>query len=143
MLIGDFPAAPGAYALIIHISSPFIPSIAPPRDIELVPGSYLYAGSAYGRGGIRARVLRHLKRKKLRHWHIDHLTCAFGVDLVAVFEGGKECAIVGEALTWEGVTAPIPGFGSSDCRTCPSHLLKLPDGMGEKEALEKIAQNVV
>ena len=37
-------------------------------------------------------------------------------------EDGEECNLV-ERLAGAGASAPIPGFGGSDCRTCPAHLL--------------------
>ena len=40
----------------------------------LAPGCYVYAGSARGPGGIRARVRRHLRPDKTPHWHIDQVT---------------------------------------------------------------------
>jgi histidyl-tRNA synthetase len=90
---------------------------------------YLYAGSAYGPGGIPARVKRHLKPDKKVHWHIDRLTNAGTVVSVVAVPGGKECAIVAAALRLPGVSIPSPGFGSSDCHVCPAHLVWLPDGV--------------
>ena len=90
---------------------------------------YLYAGSAYGPGGIPARVNRHRRPGKKVHWHIDRLTNAGTVVSVVAIPGGRECAIVAAALRVPGVTMPSPGFGSSDCRACPAHLLRLPDGL--------------
>jgi Uri superfamily endonuclease len=37
----------------------------------------------------------------------------------------------------KGVTAPVPGFGSSDCRAgCKAHLYRLPDNSGLAPRLE-------
>jgi len=118
MPVGEPPAVPGAYALIIdlHHSAAGLPA-----------GRYLYAGSAYGPGGIRARVARHRRPVKKAHWHVDRLTAAGRVvDWVAV-PGGDECGILAAAMTLRGVTIPMPGFGSTDCRTCPAHLVRLPE----------------
>ncbi len=35
-------------------------------------------------------------------------------------------AVGGGSHLYTGVTVPAPGFGSSDCRHCPSHLAALP-----------------
>ncbi len=43
-----------------------------------------------------------------------------------VFPGGGECAIVAALAD---LPVPLPGFGSTDCRRCVSHLLSWPDGM--------------
>lgn len=40
------------------------------------------------------------------------------------FPGQSECALLARLLEIdEGVSVPVPGFGSTDCRRCPSHLL--------------------
>ncbi|MBL6935253.1 MAG: GIY-YIG nuclease family protein [Alphaproteobacteria bacterium] len=93
---------------------------------SLVPGRYLYAGSAKGAGGMRARVQRHLRPKKSLHWHVDYLTRKGRITGVALLPGGDECQIVSGLLRQADIAAPIPGFGSSDCRQCVSHLLTLP-----------------
>lgn len=93
----------------------------------LDPGFYVYAGSAFGPGGIRARVGRHLRADKKPHWHIDFLSAqAVCVD-VNTYPGGRECDLVA-ALLAEGATVPVTGFGSSDCRDCAAHLVRLADG---------------
>jgi Uri superfamily endonuclease len=44
-----------------------------------------------------------------------------------IFPGGDECAIV---AALKHLPVPLPGFGSSDCRRCVSHLLAWPGGVG-------------
>ncbi len=46
-------------------------------------GTYLYVGSAWGPGGLRARVGRHLRGSAALRWHIDYLRAAS--DPVAVW----------------------------------------------------------
>ena len=123
------PAEGGAYALVVEVPRPFEPPIRRLAGQRLPPGRYLYGGTANGPGGIRARVRRHLKRKKKVHWHVDHLTRAFGVAAVFAVVGGDECAILAAARRWPGVRVPVPGFGSSDCARCPAHLVSLPDDL--------------
>ncbi len=94
-------------------------------QVVLVAGRYVYAGSARGPGGIRARVGRHLRRGKRPHWHVDHLTeAAAGLQAIAV-PGGDECALIDTLLAAGGCEVALAGFGSTDCRTCPGHLLRL------------------
>lgn len=114
----DLPADGGAYALVIRLET---------AAAGLEPGLYLYAGSAYGPGGIRARVRRHLRADKRVHWHVDRLTAAGHVAAVLAVPGGGECAIVDTVLAEPGISVPAPGFGSSDCRRCPAHLVRLAD----------------
>ena len=129
----DFPGGAGAYGLLIRI--PRLTRIAivrrPPSGLP--PGSYLYAGSANGPGGIRARVRRHLKKAKPMHWHVDRLTNVFGIDAAIAFPGGRECGLVEALRSWKGTAFPVPGFGSSDCRSCPAHLVRLPNGLRARD----------
>lgn len=124
----SLPGGPGAYGLIVRVARPLRPAIPALGGVLLPVGRYLYAGSANGPGGIRARVRRHLGAAKALRWHVDVLTDAFGVELVIVLPGGAECSLVEAVRAWPEVTVPAPGFGSSDCRRCPAHLLRLPDG---------------
>lgn len=122
--LDQLPATPGAYALVIHLKQRL--RAWPSKGPFLTPGLYLYAGSANGPGGIRARVQRHTRNGKTRHWHVDRLTCNAPVIAAAAVPGGQECAIVDRLSACTSVTNPAPGFGSSDCRSCTSHLLALP-----------------
>lgn len=118
----DAPALPGAYLLLLTLTEPMTVGLPHRPAVTLPAGRYLYAGSARGPGGIRARLARHMRADKRPHWHIDQLTRGGTVDGAWVLPGGNECAVVA-ALAH--LPAPIPGFGSTDCRTCVSHLLAL------------------
>ncbi len=120
------PTDPGAYALLLRLAEP---AAAPTRAFPsavLAPGTYLYAGSAWGPGGIRARVLRHARREKAQHWHVDRLTQVADLMAVFAFPGGHECEVIKRGRALPGTSVPIPGFGSSDCRSCAAHLLAVP-----------------
>ena len=96
------------------------------REFAVPAGNYIYVGSAFGSGGLRARVGRHLKRGKRPHWHIDYLTNHESFELIDVktFEGLRiECEI---ASLLSSFLPSVKGFGCTDCR-CPSHLFRLPD----------------
>ena len=128
MIAADaLPGEAGAYALTFRLAAPVTLPIATLNNPTLGAGTYVYAGSAFGPGGIRARVSRHLRAKKKAHWHIDHLSAwAFCID-VQTYPGGRECALV-ENMLAAGADVPVPGFGSSDCRGCPAHLVRLAAG---------------
>lgn len=84
--------AKGAYLLILELGDPAHFQRARVAG-SLPPGSYVYAGSARGAGGIAARLGRHFRRDKTVHWHIDELTVM--ADLAALaLPGGSECGIV-------------------------------------------------
>lgn len=112
--------------LLIRLPQPLVLEIARFRGQGLEPGYYAYCGSARGPGGLAARIGRHLRCGKRRRWHIDRLTAAARIEAVAVDVGGHECALAG-ALLAAGGRVPLPGFGSSDCRHCPSHLVAVAD----------------
>ncbi len=122
----SLPAAPGAYALLVSLRAP-VP--LPPRlAATLAAGRYLYVGSARGPGGIRARCARHLRRPKPRRWHVDWLTESGDEIAALALPGGDECALVDMLRRRPGVSLPVAGFGSSDCRRCPAHLVRLGPG---------------
>ena len=121
------PGAPGAYALEIRLKRPLKLAVAALGLPRLRPGRYVYLGSARGPGGIRARVGRHLKARKIKRWHVDHLTARASVAAVVSRAGSSECGMVRALMAAPGVAVPVAGFGSSDCRDCPAHLLRVPD----------------
>ncbi len=111
----------GIYHLVLNL----------PRDRRLRAGKlglksypsgyYVYTGSA--RRGLAMRILRHLRKEKTRHWHIDWLTQVARVEEIWVDLRPKsaECESHRRVLALRGAMTPIKGFGSSDCG-CPSHL---------------------
>ncbi|MDH3701228.1 MAG: GIY-YIG nuclease family protein [Alphaproteobacteria bacterium] len=120
----DIPTSAGAYALSIELVQPV--RLARFPDTALSAGTYVYCGSAYGPGGLRARVARHLRHEKPMRWHVDYLTRSGSVRAVLALPEGSECALLSSILTHPGATVPIRGFGSSDCRRCPAHLAAVP-----------------
>jgi Uri superfamily endonuclease len=123
---GVLPAGPGAYALEIVLERALAIPVASLGSPRLGPGRYVYLGSAKGPGGLRARVGRHLRQGKARRWHVDHLTARAPVTAVVSRPGQSECALARALLAHPRVAAPVRGFGSSDCRQCPAHLLSVP-----------------
>jgi Uri superfamily endonuclease len=114
----------GAYILELNVEDRLSLQVGKLGQVDFEPGRYLYVGSAYGPGGIAARVTRHLKRKGRRlHWHIDYLSAVIGVQRAWCLPGGDECEIVSTLLTDQRTTTPFAGFGSSDCSRCSAHLL--------------------
>ncbi len=120
--VAALPAEPGAYLLLARLSEPLPLQIATLGTAVLPAGCYIYAGSARGPGGIRARVGRHLRQGKRLHWHIDRLTRTAACWAFAV-PGGRECDLVQALLARPDYEVALAGFGSSDCNHCVSHLL--------------------
>lgn len=123
----ELPDGPGAYVLVIEIETETTLRAGERAPVRLRPGRYAYCGSAWGPGGLGARVRRHLRRGKPLRWHVDGLTEAGRITDLHLAPGGSECALLAVLLALPGVSVPVPGFGSSDCRSCPAHLVALPD----------------
>ncbi|GAB4240261.1 MAG: hypothetical protein Kow0032_27790 [Methyloligellaceae bacterium] len=113
--------APGCYALLIGLKTPV--RLKRPEPALLAPGWYIYAGSAHGPGGIRARLTRHFRKRKPVHWHVDQLTRHASALAVHDMPHGEECDLVANLCATYAFDNIEPGFGSSDCQLCPSHLL--------------------
>jgi Uri superfamily endonuclease len=130
------PAFPGAYALVLNLREPLsLSDIRRFRDRTLAPGLYAYFGSARGPGGLAARVGRHLRAGRRPHWHIDRLLARGEVVRVLVWPEGDECRWRAGVQADRRASVPLPGFGSSDCRACPAHLLSVPDAAVVADAL--------
>ena len=91
----------------------------------IVPGFYAYIGSAFGAGGLRARLGHHLESTAAPHWHIDYL-----LQLARPVEIWYTTASRKLEHQWADLLekaphfrVPIPRFGSSDYRRSrSSHL---------------------
>ena len=118
-------AGPGTYALVL--SSDIERSIVIGRlgELDVCPGFYVYVGSARGPGGLQARVARHCRASKRRHWHIDHLSAVASVEEVWYSENasGVEHQWAAAIAGMPGASVALAGFGSSDCH-CRSHLFR-------------------
>ncbi|MCS6817486.1 MAG: GIY-YIG nuclease family protein [Blastocatellia bacterium] len=99
------------------------------------PGTYVYTGRAAR--GLRARLARHLQRRKSKRWHIDHLTTHRWARIIGVVvllgDAARECQV--HQRVRAAAQGDVPGFGASDCRSgCRSHLayFALPRGPATK-----------
>ncbi|MCC7353360.1 MAG: GIY-YIG nuclease family protein [Anaerolineae bacterium] len=139
------PSLGGSYALLLHLNSPTLLRIGYMGLIPLLPGDYVYTGSARGPGGLAARVGRHLRLPEMRRarWHIDHLTAiAPPLALVARVHGDEEryeCKWAALLARQPGISRPVPRFGSSDC-ACPSHLIRWPAPLTPEELRDFLEQ---
>ncbi|PZA11293.1 GIY-YIG nuclease family protein [Rhodopseudomonas palustris] len=119
----DCPPGPGAYVVAIAITAPLAVRLRNAVAARLRPGRYLYCGSAYGPGGLQARLARHFRQHKSIRWHIDQLTTVGEVLGAWAIAGGDECELVARLGF---LPVPIEGFGATDCGHCRSHLLRWP-----------------
>jgi Uri superfamily endonuclease len=121
-------AAPGTYGLILTLAHPTRCTIGALGEHTLPPGPYVYAGSAWGPGGLKARVGRHLRGDGAVRWHIDYLRRH--ADPVAVWlapEAHLECEWAAALAATPGAEIVVPRFGASDC-SCAAHLFHFATG---------------
>ena len=119
------PGAKGTYVLIVSV--PRLQRVAIGRlgEHDIIPGFYAYVGSAFGPGGLRARLQHHLAATARPHWHIDYLLAiAEPVEVWCAVAGWKLEQELAEMMagssSWR---MPIPRFGASDShRSRASHL---------------------
>ncbi len=127
--------APGTYALMLRCRQSGTVSVGSLGKLSIEPGTYLYVGSAFGPGGLRARLSRHAARNKLKRWHIDYLRPRTSL-VCAWFSTSPERLEHEWAASVRAVSSariPQPGFGASDC-TCSSHLFRFPDSASDSES---------
>jgi Uri superfamily endonuclease len=122
----------GAYILYLHLRKPLKLTVGSLGQASFPAGLYAYVGSA--RRGVAARIGRHRrlaeKKSGKLHWHIDYLLVHLQTMWAGetVLDDGVECKVSKEIASKKGVLAPVPGFGSSDCRSgCRAHLYLLPE----------------
>jgi len=75
----SLPRGKGVYLLVFELREGYRGPVGRRLLARLEPGVYIYVGSAWGPGGLRARLCRHLYGRRGRvHWHIDYLAAAPG-----------------------------------------------------------------
>ena len=115
---------PGTYVPVFHCLTNMQLEVGKWGTINIEPGYYCYVGSAFGPGGVKARVARHYRTGKAKHWHIDYLR--EHLELVGVWYSCQNNKLEHD---WAGTLSampgmePIQGFGCSDCQ-CYSHLFR-------------------
>lgn len=114
---------PGTYALLLRIPSAEVAFIGRRDRLPLVPGWAVYAGSAFGPGGVTARLAHHRRPVVRPHWHVDYLRQYGSLEAVWFSHdpNRRECLWAAVLARELGGRAPPFRFGASDCR-CPAHL---------------------
>jgi Uri superfamily endonuclease len=114
---------PGTYTLILSSTVTKPVKIGKLGTLSLDPGYYVYIGSAFGPGGLKARISHHLKNSSRPHWHIDYVSSTLRLYQIwyTYDPTRREHQWADVHAGTRGASRPLPGFGSSDCG-CPSHL---------------------
>ena len=115
-------SAPGSYAIILGNPAHRVITVGRRGEVEFEPGFYIYVGSAFGPGGIRARVGRHSRSDKTSRWHIDYVR-----ERMNFIEAWYSCRPRNQEHQWAAALQAqaniggLRGIGCSDCN-CNTHL---------------------
>jgi Uri superfamily endonuclease len=119
----DLPDEKGTYVLIACVPQMKRIEVGQLGQFDIVSGLYAYVGSAFGAGGLAARIGHHLESTAAPHWHIDYLLQVAKPVEVWYAVGDRKLEHHWADLLEQALRIPIPRFGSSDYhRSRASHL---------------------
>jgi Uri superfamily endonuclease len=115
----------GTYVLILYLSKDENLNIGKLGHFSFESGFYAYIGSAFGPGGIDARLKHHLNPSRNPNWHIDYFKAVAEVKEIWFIEGERyfEHLLANILQEMEGVSVPVKNFGATDCH-CETHFFK-------------------
>jgi len=115
----------GTYILILKARVEKQINVGQLGRMVLRPGYYLYVGSAFGPGGLKARLNHHLRRVLKPHWHIDYLRRYTKVIEIwyTMDAARREDDWVDSITKIPHMSLAYPGFGASDSKGV-SHLFQ-------------------
>lgn len=136
-------ARPGTYALVMKCSSDQQVEIGKLGRLQLRAGFYVYVGSAFGPGGLKARIAHHMKISEKPHWHMDYLRPALVLkEIWFTYDSRhREHQWADTLARIDGGTMPLSGFGASDCR-CESHLYWIRPKPSVRQFRDKLSANL-
>jgi Uri superfamily endonuclease len=113
----------GTYAIVLKPVAKRSIQVGKLGMLRIQTGYYVYVGSAFGPGGLKARIAHHRSVSHRSRWHIDYLRAAAEIREVwySYDPGAREHQWAETLAAAKESTMPFPGFGSSDCN-CLSHL---------------------
>lgn len=111
----------GTYQLLLSLEQAGQMTVGRLGPVGFPKGYYIYTGRA--KKGLSARIARHKKKEKKKHWHIDYLLKGAKIEDIMIYKDRwhEECSINNSCMEENGGEVIVPGFGSSDCN-CKSHL---------------------
>ena len=115
----------GTYALLLRLKTDETVRVGMLGVFRFSPGYYLYVGSAFGSGGLAARIKRHLVSDKPLRWHIDYFRkqCNVLSAWISYDAARREHDWASIIQGMDGARICAAGFGSSDC-SCAAHLFR-------------------
>lgn len=121
--IEQLPTNKGIYLLILRLTEDIEIEVGKLGKQKFTSGWWIYVGSAYGTGGLKARLKHHISTSHKRlHWHMDYFRPHAVLEKIIVCEHARhyEHSIANYLRTEVKLFYPHIGFGASDC-ICPSH----------------------
>ena len=115
----------GIYILELFAEKDFSISAKKFMKVTFPKGYYYYIGSA--QKNLKSRLERHLRKEKIIHWHIDHLTSHKSLNITNTFiipEAVKniEAKIANNFVDYFDAQIIVNGFGNSDTKETKTHL---------------------
>lgn len=122
----QLPKNKGTYLLFFTLEQTLTCDVGKFAQVTLQPGIYAYVGSAFGSGGLKARLRHHLKINQRCHWHLDYLRphMQFIQLWLTQDQQRREHQWAGIMQAWRGISIPIEGLGASDCQ-CRGHFFQM------------------
>ena len=119
----DCDSSKGTYALILKANKKFQCQVGRLGLLQGKAGHYVYVGSAFGSGGIAARVKHHVAIAGKPHWHLDYVRPYLLPIEVWTSDSLQRLEHQWAEQFWklDDAIIPLKGFGASDCK-CLSHL---------------------
>lgn len=108
----------GTYVLLLHLPTEKTITVGKLGVVDFPAGWYTYIGSAFGPGGLLARIKHHLQPAEKPHWHIDYLRreARLAEIWLSPDEVRREEDWVDLMIAVPGAVALVDGFGASDSR---------------------------
>ena len=121
----------GTYVLVFHFNETRTIQVGRLGCFSFDPGWVCYVGSAFGPGGLLARLNHHLGAQERPRWHVDYLKQKAQITEIRVSTSRRRLECVWARALFRQKTARMcaPGFGASDC-PCPAHLIHFTDYSG-------------
>jgi Uri superfamily endonuclease len=125
----------GTYLVVLWLRTTCKANIGRLGTIRFPRGYYIYTGSA--KGGLTARLHRHVHGASTRHWHLDYLRPQVRVLAWCAFAGNHypECVLAQDLLSRGDVVCQR--FGASDC-SCLAHLVYYSHRANVMQALRQL-----
>ena len=117
------PKYSGTYALILELGKDQSIKIGRLGTYPFDKGYYAYVGSAFGPGGLNARIRHHLRISITPHWHVDYLRQKSSPVQIwwSTTRNRREHDWSSAMRLLSTSHEILKGFGASDCN-CFSHL---------------------